>query len=170
MTSCGAAVGIDPFPSPLGGTIGYANDVVVWISGPSVEAVKPMIESTASSVVDYMAANCMALNPEKTQSGRGKIPDGHGWLLSSFPVVTIEVHGLKFNRNLKSDPHLNEIILAIASLAGITRHLRGHLPANLVADVVRALLVGKVGYGIGADFFPASTMTIHVQHSHPPYK
>ena len=37
------------------------------ISGPSVEVVKPMIESTASSAVDYMAANRMALNPERTQ-------------------------------------------------------------------------------------------------------
>ena len=69
-------------------------------------------------------------------------------------TVTIEVFGLKFNRNLKSDPHLNEMILAVASLAGVAQCLRAHLPANLVADVVRALLVGKVGYGIAAAFFP----------------
>ena len=152
------AMGIDPFPSLSGGTVGYGDDVVVWISGPSVEVVKPVIESTATSEVAYMANNCMALNPEKTQVlwiGPGttspKVMIGNS-LVS--PVESIEFLGLKFNRDLKSDPHIATLNSAVVSLAGVARWLKVHLPSNLAADIVRALLVGRIGYGIAATFFP----------------
>ena len=132
--------------------------LVVWISGPSVEVVKPVIESTATSEVAYMANNCMALNPEKTQVlwiGPGttspKVMIGNS-LVS--PVESIEFLGLKFNRDLKSDPHIATLNSAVASLAGVARWLKVHLPSNLAADIVRALLVGRIGYGIAATFFP----------------
>ena len=46
------------------------------------------------------------------------------------------------------------LISAVASLAGVARRLKVHLPSNLAADIVRALLVGGIGYGIAATFFP----------------
>ena len=61
------AMGINPFPDLSGGTVGYADNVIMWISGPSVDVVKPLLESTADSVVAYMAANCLSLIPGKTQ-------------------------------------------------------------------------------------------------------
>ena len=67
-------------------------------------------------------------------------------------VETIDFPGLKFGRNLKSD--INLLISAINSLAGVARCFRVHLPTRFAADVVRALLVGKIGCGIAAAFFP----------------
>ena len=151
------AMGINSLPGHSGCTIGYEDDVVMWITGPSMEAVKPMVESTARLVVKYMATNCMALNPEKTQVlwiGSGPTsPDVKVSNSLVSPVKNIEILGLKFNRNLKFDPHIEALISAAASLAGVARCLKAHLPTNLVADVVRALLVGKIGYGIAAAFF-----------------
>ena len=48
------------------------------------------------------------------------------------PVESIEILGLKFGRDLKSDPHINTLISSVASLAGVARHLRIRLPAHLV--------------------------------------
>ena len=85
--------------------MGYADDVVIWISGRSAEAVKQAIESTAESVVAYMDNNFMALNPGKTQvlwigSGLNSPTVSIGSSLVT-PVDTIEFLGLKFNRKLK---------------------------------------------------------------------
>ena len=153
-----ASVGINPLPSLSSGTVGYVDDVVLWLSGPSVEVVKPELESTARLVASYMAANCMALNPEKTQviwfgsgSKSPKVMVGNA-LVS--PVESIEILSLKFGHDLKSDPHISTLISSVASLAGAARRLRIHLPAQLAKDVVRALIIGKIGYGIAAALFP----------------
>ena len=62
-----AAMGIDPLQILSAGTVGHTDAVVIWISGPSDESVRPVIESTARSIVAYMEYNSMALNPERTQ-------------------------------------------------------------------------------------------------------
>ena len=145
-----AAIGFNNFPSLSGATVGYADDVLMWISGPSMESVKPMVESTAASVVAYMAVNCLSLNSEKTQvlwinSGRLQLCVLIGDS-GVTPVDSIEVLGTKFDRGLGSDPHLRELTSAVASMAGLARRLKIHLPTDLVVDIMKALLVGKVGY------------------------
>ena len=67
---------------------------------------------------------------------------------------TLDFLGVKFDRKLRSDPHIRSLISATALLAGITRHLSVHLPPEVACDVVSALLVGKLNYGIAAAFFP----------------
>ena len=106
-----AAMGFNNFPSLSGGTVGYADNVLMWISGPSVESVKPMVESTAASVVAYMAAYCLSLNPEKTQvmwinSGRLQPCVLIGDSVVT-PVDSIKVLGTKFDRGLGSDPYVS---------------------------------------------------------------
>ena len=59
----------------------------------------------------------------------------------------------KFNRGLKSDPNIQSLTFAVASLVGVARRLKFHLPPNQVTEVVRALLVGRVGYGAAAAIF-----------------
>ena len=103
-----------------GGTVGYEDAVVISFSGTSDESVRPVIESTARSVVAYMAYNSMALNPERTQllwigSGLSSPDIMVGNTLIS-QVEMIDFPGLKFGRNLKSDISL--LIYGINSLAG----------------------------------------------------
>ena len=91
------AVGFNSFPNLSGGTVSYADDVVIWISGPSVEAVKLLVELTAASVVAYMAANCLTLNPEKTQVL---------WINSSAPLHydrRISGHPIGLNRGSRHE-------------------------------------------------------------------
>ena len=71
------------------------------------------------------------------------------------PVDSIQVLGMKFDRGLGSDPHVRELTSAVASMAGLARCLRIHLPTeDLVVDIVKALLVGKVGYCAAAVLHP----------------
>ena len=150
--------GFNNFPSLYGGTVSSDKDVVMWISGPSVEAVEPLVESTAASLVAYMAANCLTLNLEKPQvlwinSGKMRpcVMIGESQVT---PMDSIEVLGMKFDRGPGSDPHVMELSSAVSSIACLARGLKLHLPPDLVADVIRALLVGKIGYRAVAVFHP----------------
>ena len=105
-----------------------------------------------------MAANCLSLNPEKTQlmwvnSGKMSSCVSVGSSLVSS-VDLIEVLGIKFDRGLSSNPHIQKLISSVASLTGVTRCLRVDLPPDLVAEVMEALLVGKITYGAAAVLYP----------------
>ena len=41
----------DPIPSRSGGAVSFADNVLVWLSVPSVEVVKPKFESVTKAVV-----------------------------------------------------------------------------------------------------------------------
>ena len=73
------AMNLNLVPSPMGGTISYADDVLWWILGPPAEAIKLTLESRSKAVVDYMATNYMALNPSKAKipwvSSRSRNPN-----------------------------------------------------------------------------------------------
>ena len=151
------AMGLSPFPSSSGRTISYADDLVVWISGVSIKVARPVLESKSRSVAAYMTANCLSLNPEKTQvlwieSGSNTpavlVSNSH-----VHPVDTVDILGMKFDRALRSDPHIQELNSAMASLAGVARCLRAYLPPDLVSDVIKSLLIGKIGYGAAAVIF-----------------
>ena len=154
------AMGIDTFPKLSSGKVGYMDDVVIWISGTSVEAVRSVIESTANAVV--AVHGCKLYGPQSRKDPG--ILDWFGEIISHHlshhsnslisPVETIDFLGLKFDYSVNSDPHIRKLISDVASLAGVARHLKVYLPSNLVAEVVRALLVGKIGYGIAAAPFP----------------
>ena len=62
-------------------------------------------------------------------------------------VDSIEVVGMKFDCVLGSDPQARELSPAVAYIASPARCLKLHLPSDLVADVVMALLMGKIGPG-----------------------
>ncbi len=152
------AMDLDPIPSHTGGTIGYADDVLMWIEGTTVASVKAVMEDKAKAVTKFMADHFLALNPDKTQivwAGSGTItPSVSIGETVVTPSNTIEILGLKFNRNLKTNPHLEAVTASAASLSGIARRLRAHLPVHHAAEVTKALMVGKVGYGAAAAIFP----------------
>ena len=158
------AMNIDPVPSPTSGIVGYADDVLIWFSGPSMETVKPALESTAKTVVDYMAANFMALNPDKTQilwmgsgsnSPRVNIGD-----ISVAPVETIEVLGLKFTRRLKSDPYILALTSAMATIVGIARRLMIHLPLIVLLEWLRLSWLVRLATVLQQPFSHDSLMMI----------
>ena len=155
------AMDLNPVPSACGGTIGYADDVLMWVEGTTVDAVKSALEKKATAVSHYMVTHFLSLNPDKTQIlwiGSGS--DTPNVVIGDATVIpsdTIEVLGLKFNKSLKTNPHLEAVTASAASIAGLARHLRAHLPSHYAAEVARTLMVGRVGYGAAAALFPRLT-------------
>ncbi len=115
--------------------------------------VKANLESISSSVNDYMSAHYLVLNHEKTQVVWAG--DANGTASSSpinvggtmvAPSGIVDVLGVTFDNRLSPAPHLSSMLQSARSLAGASMRLSLHLRQRVLQQVVRALLVGKVGY------------------------
>ncbi len=139
------------------GSSGYADDTVAWSAGDTVEEVKKDLEAISASVAKYMAEHSLVLNRDKTQvliSGGGAVSDSSNSILidgvNVLPDNKIEVLGVRFDCRLTPSPHQEATWAAARSLACASRRLAQHLPRTQLQQVLRALLVGKLGYGCAA--------------------
>ncbi len=62
------------------------------------------------------------------------------------PSSSVDVLGVSFDNRLTPAPHLASMLRSACVLAGAIRHLSIHLRLPVLKQVIRALLVGKVGY------------------------
>ena len=134
------------------GSSGYADDCIVWASADNAEEVKANLESVSSSINAYMTAHYLVLNHEKTQvvwvgdaSVTASSPINVGGTMVN-PSSTVDVLGVTFDNRLSPAPHLSSMLRSARSLAGASTRLSLHLRQQVLQQVIRALLVGKVGY------------------------
>ncbi len=143
-----AETGGDSSSSSIGSS-GYADDVVAWSSAKDINTVKRNLEEISSAISSFMASNFLVLNNDKTQilwvggdGGNVRVGD-----ISVSPSNVVDVLGVQFDHHLSPAPHANKAHASARMLAGASRRLSLHLRSPILKDVVRALVVGKVGYG-----------------------
>ena len=132
------------------GSSGYADDCIAWATARDAATVKSNLESISSTIHSYMTSHCLVLNHDKTQilwigDGGANSPVSVGGTLVS-PSNAVDVLGVSFDSRLTPAPHLASTLRSARSLAGASRRLSMHLRVPVLQQVVRALLVGKVGY------------------------
>ncbi len=144
-------------PVGLGGSVGYADDVVAYVVGKTTEEVKTTIENVSTAIINYAAAHFLAINPSKTQilwAGNRDVPSvtvGN----SVVPEATsVDWLGVGFNKLLRPTPYFTQQLAAARRILGLTRRLMCHLPPNLVAMISCSLFSGKLGYGLAAAATP----------------
>ena len=136
--------------SAIVGSSGYADDCVVWAASDDADTVKANLESISSSISTYMNEHCLVLNQEKTQvlwvgdAGRNSSVMVGGTLVA--PSSTVDILGVSFDSHLTPAPYMAAVLRAARTLAGASRRLSLQLRQPVLQQVVRALLVGKVGY------------------------
>ena len=134
-------------------TAGYADNVSLWCAGDNVEEVKALLEEKAAALVEYASKNFLVLNPEKTQlmwsSGSStKVRVGDTLM---EPSSEIELQGVKFGAGLTLNPHLKSVAKNARMISGIVARLARHIPrGSYLQQLARGLLIGKVGYAVGA--------------------
>ena len=148
------AIGVGEDASPIGrGTVGYADDCVVWVCGKDTETVKDEMEAAASAIVSYMASNKLVLNPTKTQvlwAGTSQPASIKIGSATVPPADVIEMLGIKFNKSLSFNPFLAAQASATRRIAGIVGRMSTVLPRTHLATVAKSLVTGKLGYGAAA--------------------
>ncbi len=144
-------------PVGLGGSVGYADDVVAYAVGKTTNEVKTTLENVSTAIINYAGAHFLAINPSKTQimwAGHKDVPSvlvGN----SIVPEATsVDLLGVGFNKSLRPTPYFAQQMAAARRILGLTRRLMCHLPPNLVAMVSRSLFNGKLGYGLAAAATP----------------
>ncbi len=143
------------------GSSGYADDCVAWVAAEDLESVREGLESISRAISDYMSHHYLVLNHEKTQV---VIVGNGGSSSSSSPSATatttimvgetsvqasncVDMLGVTFDDSLSSSPHTQHILGIARTLAGASRRLSHHLRQGVLQQVIRALVVGRVGYG-----------------------
>ncbi len=134
------------------GSSGYADDCVAWTTANSAELVRSNLESISEAITKYMSSNFLVLNNDKTQVlmvGESKenasLPLLVGDMLLN-PSSSVDLLGVTFNGQLSPTPHMAACLRSARSLAAASRRLSLHLQEQVLRQVVRALVVGKVGY------------------------
>ncbi len=134
------------------GSSGYADDCVVWASAADTGTVKANLESISTSIASYMDDHCLVLNQDKTQilwvgTGSGEkdppIRVGESVVSSSS---TVDILGVSYDARLSPAPHLAAVLRAARTLTAASRRLALHLRQPVLQQVVRSLLVGRIGY------------------------
>ncbi len=96
-----------------------------------------------------MSNNYLVLNNDKTQV-LWVGDEGSTVQVGSVPVAPsnrVDLLGVAFDRHLSPAPHLDGLLRAAHGLVGASNRLARHLRGPVLRQVVRALLVGRVGYG-----------------------
>ncbi len=142
-------------PAALGigeedGVTVYADNTAIWASARSSAAAKIKLEEYSARLHQYALDNSLSLNTAKTQlvvaGTRAPLPIRIGGTLVE-PQEELLLLGVRFDRHLTITPHLRSLAGTGRSLLALMRRLLLHLPrGRQVQDVVRALVVGKLGY------------------------
>ena len=115
-----------------------------------MDTVRANLESISNTISSYMSDHCLVLNQDKTQiiwvgDGGRNLPVNFGGIMVN-PSNTVDILGVSFNNRLSPAPHLASVLQSARSLAGASRRLSLHLRRQVLQQVVRSLLVGKVAY------------------------
>ena len=140
-----------------GGTIGYADDVVVWVNGNTTEAVKTKLEEISQRFITYTRNHFLAINLDKTQImwvNSSESPPVLVGGISVNPAPSLELLGVRFDKSLRSNPFLSAQLAASKRILGISRRLGRHLPPSMTSSVSSALFVGKLSYAAAATISP----------------
>ncbi len=134
------------------GSSGYADDCIAWTTASSAGTVRSNLESISRAITKYMSANFLVLNNDKTQVlvvGEPKEDSSLPLLVGDVlvnPSNGVDVLGVTFNGQLSPAPHMVASLRSARSLAAASRRLSLHLRERVLRQVVRALVVGRVGY------------------------
>ncbi len=153
-------------PVGLGGSVGYADDVVAFAVGRTAQEVKKTLEDVSAAIINYASAHFLAINPSKTQvlwAGHQEVPAVTVGDSTVSEATYVDLLGVKFNKNLKPIPYFKLQLAAARKILGLTCRLMCHLPPDLVAMVSRSLFAGKLGYGLATAARPRFSEADQVQ-------
>ncbi len=164
------AIGADASKDNKVGYISYADDLVTWASDKDADVAIGRLEDIARSTSSYTAANWLSLSKEKTQFmvvGSPNPPPLNIDGVAVPPTDKLELLGICFDSKLRPDPFLSAQTTALSKICGLIRRLANHLPPTDRASIAKALVRGKLGYGISTTVAPRLNQdsTINGRHS-----
>jgi hypothetical protein len=135
----------------------YANDSNIWTVGRNVNDVQAALEQLAAKFAKFNAVNGLVLNAAKTQllynSAAGNSDQASVSVDKNIimPGKTMEMLGVKFNRQLSTAPHTNAMVAATKTRASLVARLSHHLPRGAyLRTLAMGLVLGKLSHALAA--------------------
>jgi hypothetical protein len=150
------SLGIDEHDS-----VSYADDTVTWLGADDLDSLRDRLEARASSFACFAAENGLVMNSSKTQlmvAGRGRMSEDFCVTVNGCdisPSHTLELLGVKFDRQLSTRPYDLGLASAARQRANLIRRLTLYLPrGGYLRQIAHGLVIGKVGYAAAAVLRP----------------
>ena len=140
-----------------GGSVGYADDIVAWVSGSSADVVRLKLETVSNRVLAYARSHFLAVNGDKTQIMWLGCRDCPSVTVDGHPISaakSVEILGVGFDRSLRASPFVKAQEQAAKRILGVTRRLTYHLPSYAALQISNTLFTGKLGYAVAAAIVP----------------
>jgi hypothetical protein len=135
----------------------YADDSNVWQTGSSKEDVAKKLTEKAALFVEYTRKMGLSMNASKTQllfsSRAGNVAETPVEVDGSiiYPVDTIELLGVRYDRKLSSAPHIKALLAAVRQRASVICRLANHLPrGEYLRQLSYGLVMGKFSHALAA--------------------
>ena len=131
----------------------YADDLVVWQDGDTVEEVSARLEAKASALVKYAKENCLALNEAKTELLWSSPGVAAGVTVGDVAVAPatkpVSFLGVKIGPGLTIAPHFSHAATKAARAAHMVKRLAVSIPpGRFLRAVSGAIVNGSVGYAM----------------------
>jgi hypothetical protein len=135
----------------------YADDSNVWQTGSRKEDVARKLTEKAALFVEYTGKMGLSMNASKTQllfsSRAGNVTETPVEVDGSviYPVDTIELLGVRYNRKLSTMTHIKALLTAVRQRASVVARLANHLPrGEYLQQLSYGLVVGKFSHAMAA--------------------
>jgi hypothetical protein len=135
----------------------YADDSNVWQTGSTKEDVARKLTEKAALFVEYTRKMGLSMNASKTQllfsSRAGNVTETPVEVDGSiiYPVDTIELLGVRYDRKLSTAPHVKALLAAVRQRASIISRLANHLPrGEYLRQLSYGLVMGKFSHALAA--------------------
>jgi hypothetical protein len=139
------------------GIIIYAEDSNVLTVGRNINDVQAALEQLADKFAKFTEVNGLVLNAAKTQllylSAAGNSDHASVSLDGNIimPSRTLEMLGVKFNRQLSTDPHIDAMVAATKTRASVVSRLTHHLPRGAyLRTLAMGLVLRKLSHALAA--------------------
>ena len=135
----------------------YADDTTAYISCNKQERLIELLEIEASNILNYMAANKLVANPNKTElmiirpgpqhksTGRVKVMVGNSEILESDHV---RILGIKVDNSLKWETHGKDLKRDINFRTGMLARMVPKLSSEQLRSVAHSLVISRIRYGL----------------------
>jgi hypothetical protein len=134
----------------------FADDSNVWQTGSTKEDVARKLTEKAALFVEYTRKMGLSMNASNTQllfsSCAGNVTKTPVEVDRSVihPVDTIELLGVRYDRNLSTKPHIKALLAAVRQRASVISRLANHLsrggvPAAVVVRPGRGQILPRAG-------------------------
>ena len=130
----------------------YADDTTLFCNITETPAAEHLLNLELCKINDWLSANKLSLNVNKTKPWFSFILIRHYYILNcvlmllKLNMLTTYFLGLQLNHNLKWNKHINYVSLKMSKITGLLLKLKSMYPTSILKSIYNTLILPNINY------------------------